>query len=718
MTPHVKGLWDESIAADEDLDLGSIAVLRPQRWFWAASRVQKKPGGLQRAFFGRRVPWNERLLALPAHTGCLHWFRWEDGASLVSMLSQERGFVRLADVTGIETGTDESSVPSQCVLTLLDSGLRELLTVRGDAALISAWEKAIRAARHQTSDLAHCLWLQNLRDGVTAAMTPPLPIAVDDPVSFQDPLIQLMGFAVEKEESLKSGVSGTCHGFGQGGPKLRLLVVSQGQLWRFEFKELSLLGERRGEPLELSSLRSASLLTSTNGNSSLLLTFPNVRLIMKTPHSKEWEICLTNSKLWRPAPCTPRPAVPTARSSPASQHQILARCRHYAKEAGFILLLCNCSLAVAFWLRGTWCFWAFVVLANAVILCSSAWGTFPGGRGREAASVVGAGDGEKETAFSDYSPSCSALFLELGSAPGCAENGDATAVLVRGPSYASKKLKQASGPAMYELVRVQVLSPPAAGGKHCHVAAHAAVLEELCVARGKPKEGSLPQLLVVNVQLKEGRPSLLPGPAGECTSVVFYFRLPAETEAAAANLSQADPGVRLLEACCRKAPSKRGLKERLKVICQVCSTDGNSAPGILSQVNGKPALISKAGTLFEGPGYLEVDIDISSCSYLLRSSLHKMRGILASLELLFSVVLEGESEEELPERVWACAKLHRVNLLDLQQAASSPRPGMSAASGASSPYSPKTSPMSCLSSGNLSPSLPLLQRSVFASQPD
>ena len=49
------------------------------------------------------------------------------------------------------------------------------------------------------------------------------------------------------------------------------------------------------------------------------------------------------------------------------------------------------------------------------------------------------------------------------------------------------------------------------------------------------------------------------------------------------------------------------LQDRLKVLCQVDPATGSRA--MPARFNGKPAMLGTAATLFEGPGYLEVDRD-------------------------------------------------------------------------------------------------------------
>lgn len=250
------------------------------------------------------------------------------------------------------------------------------------------------------------------------------------------------------------------------------------------------------------------------------------------------------------------------------------------------------------------------------------------------------------------------LPLTFGSGLGCVQDGDATTVLVRGPRYSATKKKELSLPAFYELVHVEVL---AAKGKHCHIAESASGNEILQNHSGAQCLGPLPGFFVVNVQLPEGEPSMFDGARANCASIVFYFRVRPETQAALADGS-ADEALQLLRRYCEGAPHQRSLQEKLKAICQIDNVAESGVSSMVQRYNGTPSLITKVGTLFTGDGYIEIDVDISACSYAYRSSLYAMRNRVTSMELRVSFLVQGDREDDLPERVWGCAALHRVSL--------------------------------------------------------
>jgi len=339
------------------------------------------------------------------------------------------------------------------------------------------------------------------------------------------------------------------------------------------------------------------------------------------------------------------------------------------------LLFWNSSVFLAILLQGTFLFWLLIAAVNAGIVCFFV-------KADQSKPTEDIQNGKEEAVIDDHHQS--SKFLQTGSEQGCAEDCKGTEVQVRGPDYIRDRRKQASQPSFYELVRVQVMDPT--GSRREHVSEDGAVLEEEMAPAGP-----LPQFFVLNVQLPEDAPKWLSGPSGTSRSVVFYFRVRPETQQAAqadsAGEESADAALRLLLAYCNGADTDKSLREKLKVICCIENPEACGVPGNLQKFNSKPSMVRERGTLFRGPGHLEMDVDISGCPYPHRQMFHQMKSKINRMELQIAVVLQGDAAEELPERVWACVRLHGIDL-DVQ----------ASTSGASSPRIPgslsrETSPM-------------------------
>lgn len=76
--------------------------------------------------------------------------------------------------------------------------------------------------------------------------------------------------------------------------------------------------------------------------------------------------------------------------------------------------------------------------------------------------------------------------------------------------------------------------------------------------------------------------------------------------------------------------------------------------------DGKPVLITKSGSLHQGANYLEMSIRVHRFSYLAKKGLATLRGRFAQMVLDVAFLVEGRGDEELPEQLLGCARLHRL----------------------------------------------------------
>ena len=104
-------------------------------------------------------------------------------------------------------------------------------------------------------------------------------------------------------------------------------------------------------------------------------------------------------------------------------------------------------------------------------------------------------------------------------------------------------------------------------------------------------------------------------------------------------------------------------------------------PGAAAKYNGKPVLIQKTGALYLGKQqcvdapaaggdapadaasvpFLEMDINVHRFSYAARAGLQTIFGKFCEMEMAVGFVLEGRSDEELPEVMLGAAQLNRCD---------------------------------------------------------
>lgn len=80
-------------------------------------------------------------------------------------------------------------------------------------------------------------------------------------------------------------------------------------------------------------------------------------------------------------------------------------------------------------------------------------------------------------------------------------------------------------------------------------------------------------------------------------------------------------------------------------------------------VGTKPAIIGTKlkHRYFDGDGYSEVDVDVGS-SAMAVGVLKVVKGYAKMLVLDMAFVLQGDEEDELPERIFGAVRVHRVDL--------------------------------------------------------
>ena len=244
-------------------------------------------------------------------------------------------------------------------------------------------------------------------------------------------------------------------------------------------------------------------------------------------------------------------------------------------------------------------------------------------------------------------------------------NGEGSFFQVRtGPNYKKHGKKTASASHIYSPVSIDLF-------KRESICFHTASQLRLPPPPDAtaPNETGLPRRLVVNAIVPADAPavSFRAAPVdGPCYQIVVVF------EASAADLARWQAGgsaaVRLFERFVREAPEGAtpsggdlDVKERLKIIPYI---DNAKTVGLgpLEGYNGKPALITKSGSVFRGPDYLELGMNTFRFGFLTRKGMHHLLPRLAEFQLHVGLVLEGRDDAELDEQIFASCKLTGLDL--------------------------------------------------------
>jgi len=184
-----------------------------------------------------------------------------------------------------------------------------------------------------------------------------------------------------------------------------------------------------------------------------------------------------------------------------------------------------------------------------------------------------------------------------------------------------------------------------------------------------PPHERLPPLLIINLQLPMYPPSLFGGQTdGPGHSLVLYFGLPARWDPAT---HPCPPALGLLRRFVHNGREADGAptRDRLKLIARICYPDewvaeaplNGAEARLLANYNDKPLLTRPQHRFYHGEGYLEVDVNVHGYAFLARKALHAFTPRLATVVFENAFVVEGRAPEELPEAVFAAARISRMN---------------------------------------------------------
>ncbi len=133
---------------------------------------------------------------------------------------------------------------------------------------------------------------------------------------------------------------------------------------------------------------------------------------------------------------------------------------------------------------------------------------------------------------------------------------------------------------------------------------------------------------------------------------------------------QVPPAVRLFSQWCANGEDDDELRGRFKAIGRAMNTEELRLPSVIKRYNGKPILIyGREGSMrFDRERQiLELDVNAHNFSYFgrraLYSTYHKFREALVSV----GFVIEGRTNDELPEHIVGTALFRKVDLLSLEQ---------------------------------------------------
>jgi len=246
-------------------------------------------------------------------------------------------------------------------------------------------------------------------------------------------------------------------------------------------------------------------------------------------------------------------------------------------------------------------------------------------------------------------------------------NGDGTGFSLRvGPDYKKHGKKAPSASHVYAPLSIDVF-------KRGHQKQHVASVLQLPPppdGAGTPNSTGLPRRIVVNAIIPTDGPPLLGGNAdGSCYQVVVVFG--ATAEALAQWQSEGSPAYKLFERFAKGAPEgvlppdgDLEIKERLKFLPRLDNMKDLGLPGWIQGYNGKPALITRSGSIFRGDDYIELGMNTFRFGKMTRMGVHQLMPRIKDFQFHCALCVEGRDDSELPERTLLACKITGLSLVD------------------------------------------------------
>jgi len=260
---------------------------------------------------------------------------------------------------------------------------------------------------------------------------------------------------------------------------------------------------------------------------------------------------------------------------------------------------------------------------------------------------------------------------EPGVSPRCkAGDAEAAEFHVRGLGYSKKKKKVASDSSLYRLIGVDLLQNKFDKiTKVSNVAKFMRFPETDIPEYGAGARCPLPRIFVANIQVPLQSPKMFGKPEPEAgISLVQYYELKPEAYREAMDLENASSAVKLLSRFFNEAHFNDDLARRFKVLGTIANISELGVPSMFHSYCGKPAIIFKTGQIFRGTvdgtndPYFEMDVNVHEFAYVPRKAIYSVMDRVAAMKIRCAFMLQGESDEELPERVFACCAIDDLDI--------------------------------------------------------
>ena len=135
---------------------------------------------------------------------------------------------------------------------------------------------------------------------------------------------------------------------------------------------------------------------------------------------------------------------------------------------------------------------------------------------------------------------------------------------------------------------------------------------------------------------------------------VFVWRIRESFLEALESKDKSTESHRLTQKWFRESPHSVATKNRLKMIAYCENFEILNLGSLFAGYNGKPCMITRSSTIYTGPNYLEVDINLMVFKKIVQVMFQKCLPVASKLKMRLAFTIQGENESELPEQILAC----------------------------------------------------------------
>lgn len=245
-------------------------------------------------------------------------------------------------------------------------------------------------------------------------------------------------------------------------------------------------------------------------------------------------------------------------------------------------------------------------------------------------------------------------------------NGNGTEFDLRTVGYLSHKKKAMSAFHVWEPVRVDVFKRRSAA---FHVASKLTLPPPPEGSYSAPNTSGLPRRFIINTIIPAEAPSLLGGYDGLCYQLVIVFA--ASSERLQKWVDEGSGAVKLFQRFFADAPEgvlptsgDTDVKEQLKLLPKV---DNMKSLGlsVVEKYNGKPALLTKSGSIHRGDDYIEIGMNTFRFGYMTKKGVNTIFHKIKDMDFHAALTIEGRKDEELPEQVLCAVRLKNLDLTSI-----------------------------------------------------